>query len=366
MSRISKIGDRIVINFDNQTINCNGEVLYSFKRSKLKFSLLKYLCENANIALSNEQIYAALYDPAKDYYEDRCITNLVYELRKVIPKDKYPEFAESIQNKTDGYMYTGSPIIDTDKIKSGDEAISNEAQMNISEEAVNGSLTETQEAPIDTRSDQDVIIDNLGKALLVAAEASKMQQHKIAEAIRSNNLFYAFRDDYDQILKDCINIDPSAEPISIQLLDKINELHDKWMLDIRKVSDVEKRTLMQDIHSTLSDYKYYLSDKFLRVMNGSDLLIYKNGSAEEGELLRKVLRPKTVELRSKMKELYERLWPVSDVDQSDINGENSTETSDNSKAPESEVSNGKVVHQTVVNQYGDRPVHIDHVENLNL
>lgn len=26
----------------------------------------------------------------------------------------------------------------------------------------------------------------------------------------------------------------------------------------------------------------------------------------------------------------------------------------------------KVVHQTIVNQYGDNPVHIDHVENLKL
>ena len=28
--------------------------------------------------------------------------------------------------------------------------------------------------------------------------------------------------------------------------------------------------------------------------------------------------------------------------------------------------NGSVVHQTIVNQYGDHPVHIDHVENLKL
>ncbi|MDO4275854.1 MAG: hypothetical protein Q4D16_19470 [Eubacteriales bacterium] len=27
---------------------------------------------------------------------------------------------------------------------------------------------------------------------------------------------------------------------------------------------------------------------------------------------------------------------------------------------------GKVVHQTIVNQYGDHPVHIDHVENLKM
>ena len=29
-------------------------------------------------------------------------------------------------------------------------------------------------------------------------------------------------------------------------------------------------------------------------------------------------------------------------------------------------TNGTIVHQTIVNQYGDHPVHIDHVENLKL
>lgn len=39
---------------------------------------------------------------------------------------------------------------------------------------------------------------------------------------------------------------------------------------------------------------------------------------------------------------------------------------DTTDVPEEPSNNGTVVHQTIVNQYGDHPVHINHVENLKL
>ncbi len=39
---------------------------------------------------------------------------------------------------------------------------------------------------------------------------------------------------------------------------------------------------------------------------------------------------------------------------------------DTKDVPEETSTDGTVVHQTIVNQYGDHPVHIDHVENLKL
>ena len=189
----------------------------------------------------------------------------------------------------------------------------------------------------DTRSDREVITENLSKGLqplikaleetnknihvetlaepLVAlSEAIKNHEHETAEKIRSNEKFNAFRDDYDQILKYCINTDPSAEPILISLCDDINELQSKWEFDIIKVTEADKRSLMQDVISTLSKYTYYLSDKYLRPLNNGNRLIYRNQSAEEGERLKKELRPKTVELRRKMKTLYERLWSGSSIE----------------------------------------------------
>jgi hypothetical protein len=43
-----------------------------------------------------------------------------------------------------------------------------------------------------------------------------------------------------------------------------------------------------------------------------------------------------------------------------------TEPSDGESSSASSAKEQSVVHQTIVNQYGDHPVHIDHVENLKL
>lgn len=242
----------------------------------------------------------------------------------------------------------------------------------------------------DTRSDQEVITENLSKGLQpfidaleqtkkdtnvealakpleMVAEAIKAQEHETAEKIRnkemeqSSKLFEQFKNDSDPILKYCMDTDPSGQPISISLPDNIAELNNKWKFDIRKVPNSEERKLMQEILQTLLDYSYYLSDEFMRVLPG-DRLIYRNESFEEGIRLTSVLRPKTIELRRKMLELYKRLWPAPELDRP-IAGEDS-----NGKVNKSEDidTKGHVVHQTVVNQYGDNPVHIDHVENLNL
>lgn len=263
------------------------------------------------------------------------------------------------------------------------------------EETIQRTTSQTDNVVPDTRSDREVIADNLGKAfqplikaieiqksqmltpeqmgnsLKVFGDAVEAQNHEMAEKIRenekreqeqaTNSLFCEFKFDCDRILQYCIEIDPSGQPISISLPDDIAELQRKWKFDIRKVPDSENRKLMQDILQTLSDYSYYLSDEYMRVLPG-DRLIYRNESFEEGRRLRNELRPKTLELRSKMVELYKRLWPAPELDQPDTSttGTNPPPTSADDEAK------GDIVHQTVVNQYGDHPVHIDHVDNLNM
>ena len=268
------------------------------------------------------------------------------------------------------------------------------------EKTVQNITSHTDDVVPDTRSDREVIADNLGKAfqplikaieiqktqmltpeqmgdsLKVVGAAVEAQEHEIAEKIRASekkeqaqattNLFCEFRSDCDRLLQYCIEMDPSGQPISISLPDDIAELQRKWKFDIRKVADPDKRKLMQDILQTLSDYSYYLTDEFMRVLNG-DRLIYRNESFEEGIRLTSELRPKTVELRSKMAELYKSLWPAPELDQPRSINDASAKAG-SVVLPDTEVDESKnnVVHQTVVNQYGDNPIHIDHVDNLNL
>lgn len=400
MSRISKIGKHVVIDLDKQTIECDGVVKHSFANENYLFSLLEYFCKNANITLSEDMIYLQVYKE-ENTLEDRRLKDLIYRLRKLLPKDKYPEFAESFQKKTGGYMYTGSGIINSNIADSSSKNDAPHLQDNTQE---HDSDIEQRDLPLgaDTRSDREVIADNLGKAfqplidaietqksqmlspeqmgesLKVIGAAAEAQEHEMAEKIRenekqertqvTNNLFQEFRTDCDRILQDCIEMDPSGQPISISLPDDIAELLRKWKFDIRKVPDSDNRKLMQDILQTLSDYSYYLSDEFMRVLNeDGDRLIYRNESFEEGRRLTNELRPKTVELRSKMAELYKRLWPAPELDQPGSINDAAAKTGA-VLHPDTEVDESKnnVVHQKVVNQYGDNPIHIDHVDNLNL
>lgn len=268
----------------------------------------------------------------------------------------------------------------------------------IDDEDTTKPVTEPEQPVTDTRSDREVIVDNMGKALqplinaleaqkaqmpsteqmakplLAFAAAAKAQEHEIAEKIRDNEkknqesasekyIFYTFKTESDNILKYCIEKDPSAEPISIYLPDQIDALIRRWNFEIRKIQDTDKQRLVQDTLQTLSDYLYYLSDRYLKAVDG-ERLIFRNSSIEEGDRLRNELHPKSYELRCKLRDLYLLLWPAPALDRTPA--EEAANTPESEKESKADDAKTAVVHQTVVNQYGDHPVHIDHVENLKL
>ncbi|MBD5534860.1 MAG: hypothetical protein HDQ99_04250 [Lachnospiraceae bacterium] len=216
--------------------------------------------------------------------------------------------------------------------------------------------------------------DQMAKPLLALAAAAKVQEHKMAEKIRSDekknqqptaseDLYYMFKTESDRILQYCIEKDPTAEPITIYLPDQMDSLIRKWNFEIRKIQDPDKQMLIQDVLQTMSDYLYYISDRYLKAANG-EWLIFRNSSIEEGNRLCNELRPKSYELRCKLRDLYLKLWPAPALDRTPA--EDTTAETDNADTEPQKDAKGAIVHQTVVNQYGDHPVHIDHVENLKL
>lgn len=258
------------------------------------------------------------------------------------------------------------------------------------------SVDKNSEVIADTRSDSQVIAEHLGKSLqplvdaleaqkaklpgaeqmakplLAFAAAAKAQEHEIADKIRNSekkaqspepneDLYFTFKTESDRILKYCIEKDPTAEPISIYLPDQIDSLIRKWNFEIRKIQEPDKQLLVQDVLQTLSDYSYYISDRYLKAVDG-ERLIFRNSSIEENDRLCNELRPKSYELRCKLRDLYLKLWPTPALD----NAENGASDSEDSETEPQQNEKASVVHQTIVNQYGDHPVHIDHVDNLKL
>ena len=175
-------------------------------------------------------------------------------------------------------------------------------------------------------------------------------------------LLEKFRDHVEEILRYCIENDPSAGATRITLADEIHAVCRVWNFELRKIKDAAFRQLVIDTTKTLNEYSYYLSDKFLRLIPGTETLWFRNESREEGEQLRNVLQPESYRLRCEIARLYERLYPIPEDDEIRQTDAEVVDATASGAADKS----GSIVHQTIVNQYGDHPVHIGHVENLKL
>ncbi len=119
-----------------------------------------------------------------------------------------------------------------------------------------------------------------------------------------------FKKDAEPILEYCIEHDPSAEATRITLVDEIDCFISSWKFDVRKIKDNVFRSLVLDTMQVLSDYTYYLSDKFLRPIPDRNVLWFRNESWEEGEQLRNVLQPESYKKRCEIRDLYLRLYPI--------------------------------------------------------
>lgn len=149
------------------------------------------------------------------------------------------------------------------------------------------------------------------------------------------------------ILKYCIENDPSAGDTKLSLADELSDFNRSWKFEIREISDYALRTLLNDIMQVFDEYSYYISDKFLRLIPERMVLWFRNGSIEEGEQLREVLRPETIKKRYEMRDIYLRLYPIPE---------------DN----ESQKQNTTIIHQqTNVVQNGDNNINLTNNGNIN-
>ena len=218
---------------------------------------------------------------------------------------------------------------------------------------------------IQDQSDDEVILEPMKNALSILADALTVQKQQLADQIRENKyknsdeqLFEEFKTDSEDLLRYCIEKDVSGEPIRLSLPDEISELITKWKYDLRKIYDSEKRGIIVSTIKTLSAYSIFLSTKYLRLNENCGMLVFRNSTPEEGLQLTEDLRPNSLKLRKKLKELYTKLWPLPESD-------NDSETNKGENVTNDEPSHNSI-HQTVVNQYGDHSIMINHVDNLKL
>lgn len=158
----------------------------------------------------------------------------------------------------------------------------------------------------------ETLADDMEKGKADQPEKPRLVINKLNE---NDTLFLKrFRGGAKPLFKYCIDNDPSAEATDLFLSDNITDFINSWKFEYREIEDYAFRTLVKDTMDILSEYTYYISDQFLRLIPGRNILWFRNESWEEGEQLRKVLQPESYRLRCEIRDLYLRLYPLPEED----------------------------------------------------
>lgn len=153
-------------------------------------------------------------------------------------------------------------------------------------------------------------ISNLASSTTSSDPNYKLDENKLNE--KDLAFLERFRNQVEPLLIYCMEHDPTAEGTKISLADEISDFLLSWKYDVRKIQNSCFRSIVIDAMQVLGDYIYYLSDKFLRWIPDTDVLWFRNESAEEGKQLREVLRPETFKKRSEMRDVYVHLYPIQE------------------------------------------------------
>ena len=128
-------------------------------------------------------------------------------------------------------------------------------------------------------------------------------------------LYEYFKTKSETVLTYIIDNDPSGGPTNRLLPYNVDQLTKYWMPRSVKIEDREMRETVVKILDLLNQYRYYLSDEFLRLIEDQNLLTFRNQSQEEGRKLEEILRPKTAELRHELRQQYRKLHNMPEIDQ---------------------------------------------------
>ena len=131
-------------------------------------------------------------------------------------------------------------------------------------------------------------------------------------SVNDSQLLNEFLKDYDPTIIKCIDTDFTFPGVDINLSDTITFLYDdKWKIKSLKFRNKTLRKTIFDTLETLNELTIYLSDVYMRTIDTplGMQLIARNQSWEEGCRLREKLRPETMRLRYKLRDLYRDLHP---------------------------------------------------------
>lgn len=176
----------------------------------------------------------------------------------------------------------------------------------------------------------------------------------------------SFRSDCEETLLYIIDNDPSAGSTKMELSEEISFIIQRWQLRYRKIESSSLRTLVTSILKVLGEYSYYISDIFLRPIPERGILWFRNESLEEGNRLREELQPNSYKLRCEIGELYQKLYPVPEDNESASTEHIEAEVVDGGKSSGAAESKTTIIQQqTNVVQNGENNFNLTNNGTMN-
>lgn len=187
----------------------------------------------------------------------------------------------------------------------------------------NNNDVQTKQIDINIPGDNNTFVANAGtvnisgsaNVVLVGEELAKQELILFGDiqiSLEDSRLLEEFKNDYDNIVLECVKTDFTVPWVRIGLSDDITFTYsEKWEIRSLKFKNKDLRKLVFDTLSTLSELSGYLTDQYMRAVDTpcGYALIARNESWEQGCQLREVLRPNTNRLRYKLRDLYRELHP---------------------------------------------------------
>lgn len=162
---------------------------------------------------------------------------------------------------------------------------------------------------VDYWENPDHLASKVGFALAKHAFQPNYKNPQLDQQNSQAELFEEFRKEITPILKAIVDVDPTGSPVKLDLFTDIEYFLNYWKWPEKKFSNSTWERYRQESLSQLSHY-YSLFDGHFHLLEGREpaSIFVTLDSVEAGRWLNEVLRPQSIEIRTKCAEIYQKLY----------------------------------------------------------
>ena len=150
------------------------------------------------------------------------------------------------------------------------------------------------------------------KVILALAKYAYQPIYKnpqLDQAQNQTELCMQFRKEITPILKQIVDVDPTAEPVNLDLLTDIEYFLHYWQWPEKKFADSKWEDIRQESFECLGKYYSLFEMNHFYLLEGEKARIFPNNDSwDAGVWLRETLRPQSIKVREKCADIYQRLY----------------------------------------------------------